>query len=445
MEIKTQVWAQMDEKFILTTPSIEHQQLDNGVYTVKFNDRIGFYLIRVSDDFAFNCKIYGLETDLIKRVLKTYDNTSGNLGVLLNGVKGTGKTFSSKIIANSVPQPTIIISEAIPGVQYFINSVPQNITVFIDEYEKIFGESKDMLTIMDGAMNSEHRRLFLYTTNRLYVDDNLKQRPSRIRYIKSFGDLTPSVVEEIVDDCLNYPELKDACMQFFKRLSLITVDIVKAILVEVNIHQESPEVFGDIFNVEKVEGNYSIYALSEDGTSALEAENVKIYPRPRFTDESYLNYTFSVNDTYIGPITKIINENTIEVAIMDEQDEEILDLMVLRLDRSYGVHGNYAYSDEPDSIYGGYGIRVNKNTRRVSGKLSQVMSERGGEGASSKAENIRKGSRRPIKLNKGRKKKNLLSAGLVSVSPQPGSDWELQAAPIPTAMAADIFNSEASN
>jgi hypothetical protein len=89
---------------------------------------------------------------------------------------------------------------------------------------------------------------------------------------------------------------------------------------------------------------------------------------------------------------------------------------------------------------------VNKNTRRVSGKLSQVMSERGGEGASSKAEGIRLGTRRPS-LKKSRKSDGGISEGLVSLKPQLSDipDWELKAAPIPTAMASDIFNSEASN
>lgn len=392
MEIQKQVWAQMEEKFILTTPSVEHEKLDNGVYTVKFSERYGYYLVRLSDDFSFNCKIYGLETDFINRVLKTYEKTNNNLGVLLNGVKGTGKTFSSKIIANSIEQPTIIISEAMNGVQYFINSIPQNITVFIDEYEKIFGDSKDMLTIMDGAMNSEYRRLFLYTTNKLYIDDNLKQRPSRIRYIKSFGDLPPAVVEEIVDDCLVHKELKGECMQYFQGLSLITVDIIKAILGEVNIHQESPEVFGDVFNVEKVEGKYSIRVINPDGSSELQAQNVKIYPRPKFTDESYLNYTFSISDTYVGPITKIIDEETIEVAILDEETEKILDLIVLRLEKSYGVHSNYAYyGGDSDDVYGSYGAMYNKNAKKITGKLSDILQDKTSNNASSQAERIRKG------------------------------------------------------
>ena len=67
-----------------------------------------------------------------------------------------------------------------------------------------------MLSIMDGATNSEHRRVFLLTTNSLYINDNLLQRPGRIRYLKTFKDLTPEIIEEIVDDFLIYKEIPES-------------------------------------------------------------------------------------------------------------------------------------------------------------------------------------------------------------------------------------------
>ena len=192
------VWNAEGKRLYLSHPSQEFEKLDNAIYTVGIDDFGRFYLVKNSDGFTFNYKLYGLESDLINRIIKTYEATSGNLGVLLNGLKGTGKTVSSKVIATNLNQPIILVDSHIKGIHTFLNSISQNITIFIDEYEKVFGDSSAMLTIMDGALNSEFRRVFLLTTNELYVEKNLIQRPGRIRYLKKFEDLKPAVVEEIV-------------------------------------------------------------------------------------------------------------------------------------------------------------------------------------------------------------------------------------------------------
>ena len=149
-EVK-KVWNSEGNRLFLGYPSQEFEVLENAIYNVGLDDYGRFFLVKNSDKFSFNYKLYGLETELVERVIKTYTSTSnGNLGILLNGLKGTGKTVSSKIIANRLNQPIILVDNNIKGIHKFLNSIPQNITIFIDEYEKIFGDSSVMLTIMDG-------------------------------------------------------------------------------------------------------------------------------------------------------------------------------------------------------------------------------------------------------------------------------------------------------
>ena len=61
-----------------------------GIYEVKVS-MTGFYLSKIAEFFTFDYKLYGLNQKFIDYVLKTYENTTGNLGVLLDGIKGTGK------------------------------------------------------------------------------------------------------------------------------------------------------------------------------------------------------------------------------------------------------------------------------------------------------------------------------------------------------------------
>jgi len=338
------VWNEDDSRLYLSFPSKEFDLLDNGaVYSIGIDEMGRFFLTKKSDGYKFDYKLYGLETDFVNRVIKTYGKTQGNLGILLNGIKGTGKTVSSKLIATKINLPIIVVDRKIDGVHTFLNTITQDITVFIDEYEKIYGESSQMLTIMDGALNSTYRRLFLLTTNELYVDRNIIERPSRVRYLKVFGNLKPDVVEEIVDDILEYTQFKKECISFISSLETITIDIVKAVLNEVNIHEEAPSAFENVFNVKKIKGNYNVN-LVEDGSLSKLAKNVRVYPKPTYADNS-IGYHFEIDGQSIGMITRIINWTTIEVSPYTDRKGKLVGFdepIILKIEDADTV--NYAYS-----------------------------------------------------------------------------------------------------
>ena len=312
-QVIEKVWLDIDNRLYLSNPAVESENLSNGVYRLEMDPYERLYLTRVFDAFTFDYKVYGLETAFVERVVKTYAHTKGNLGILLNGVRGTGKTVSSKIIANSLNQPVIIVDTAFGGTVDFLSAIPQNVTVFLDEYEKTFKESSDMLTIMDGVLNSDYRRVFLLTTNDLFVERNLLQRPSRIRYMKMFEDLSPKIVEEIIDDYLLHPQFKQDMLKFVSCLELITVDIVKAVIQETNIHEESPYEFADLFNVKKNTGKIDLYMLDEKGKRTPFLKNVNGYPRPKFTKDMADDSWVEIENTYIGRIINVLSANTIIV------------------------------------------------------------------------------------------------------------------------------------
>ncbi len=307
------VWSQTGNEFYLGDLATTAPLLENGIYQLEIG-AFGFYLKFIETRFEFAYKIYGLEKALIERTKKTYKNTVGNLGILLNGEKGTGKTVTSKILCNDLNQPVILISHFIEESQFFLNSIQQNITVLIDEYEKIYGDDDNLLTIMDGAMNSEYRRIFILTTNKLYINTNLLQRPGRIRYLKTFKDLSPEIIMEIVDDCLKYKKYRENVIKFISNLEIITVDIVKSIVEEVNIHNEPTEKFRDVFNVRKITGKHNVYLIGPDKNKTEISKKAEIYPRSFAGDPyEFVGRSFSINGEYFGNIIEVLNNETIIV------------------------------------------------------------------------------------------------------------------------------------
>src|SRR5690242_13518863 len=78
-----QVWYDYGNEYRLKERSKKYERLENCVYSIH-QDLFGFYLVKESEKFVFDYKLYGLEDKLIKRVLRTYANKNhGNLGVLL--------------------------------------------------------------------------------------------------------------------------------------------------------------------------------------------------------------------------------------------------------------------------------------------------------------------------------------------------------------------------
>jgi hypothetical protein len=182
------VWNVYGADFSMSEASNQINVLPKGIYKLMKNPMTGaFYVTKISDSFEFNYKVYETETKFIDHVIRTWKNTDENLGLLLDGIKGTGKTITAQQIANASELPVIIIPSNFEGLTNFLNSLQQDTVIFIDEYDKIFERySNSLLTVMDGVLKTSTRLMFLLTSNNDYLDTNMVMRPSRIRYIKKF-------------------------------------------------------------------------------------------------------------------------------------------------------------------------------------------------------------------------------------------------------------------
>lgn len=252
-----QIWLQDGNVFSQgSATTVSHPEgLPKGIYEVKVS-MTGFYLSKIAESFTFDYKLYGLNQEFIDYVLKTYENTTGNLGVLLDGIKGTGKTVVAKELCNRLQLPVILVQSM--GVdtnskliKYLSTSIDFDCIFFFDEYEKEFKNSSDVLSFMDGTYNSIYRKVFLLTTNELNVDPNLLGRPSRIRYKKSFSNLSEEVTREILNDILEDKTAIEKVIELTHSMNIITIDLIKAIATEINIHVvEALPNIKETFNIE---------------------------------------------------------------------------------------------------------------------------------------------------------------------------------------------------
>ncbi len=219
----------------------------HGVFRIRKDrqtDRLG--LEKIDESFTFDFKIYDLDCEsIIARVIKTWTSdiftkSNKNLGVIFNGLKGTGKTIAAKLLSNRIGLPVIIISHPVDGILEFIQSLCFECVILIDEAEKTFDDDQEvLLKMIDGVYNNT-RKLYILTTNELDIDKNLLGRPGRIRYIKEFGNLSAKAVSDIIDDNLNDMSLKENVLKLVGTLEISTIDVLKSIIEECNIMGEVP-------------------------------------------------------------------------------------------------------------------------------------------------------------------------------------------------------------
>lgn len=191
------------------------------------------------------------------------------------------KTVTSEVIANELNLPILLVNKAFQKLNSFLIDIPQDVCVLIDEYEKIFASSdhddneegggfrsnSSLLSLMDGTLKTEFRKMFILTTNKMWLNDNMLNRPSRIRYIKQFSDLNNTQIMEIINDILINKDFTDSIIDFLKPLKIITVDIVKAVVNEVNMYNKPADISCKYLNVEQKDDAFNLYEIDAAGNS----------------------------------------------------------------------------------------------------------------------------------------------------------------------------------
>ena len=273
------IWIQDGNTFMKgsATTKAHPEGLPKGIYEVK-ESMTGYYLNRLRDSFVFNYKLYGINNEFIEHFIKTYNNTTGNLGVLFNGTKGTGKTVTAEELCNRLKLPVIIVKSCKGEddmLKFLATQINFDCIFFFDEYEKEFKESSSVLSFMDGVHNSQYRKIFLLTTNELEINDNLLGRPSRIRYVRSFGNLPEETTLELLNDILIDKGAIEPVLDLIRQMQIVTVDLVKALAQEVNIHgADKIDLIRKNFNLEFSDFTYLVESIELESGSLDGVQNI---------------------------------------------------------------------------------------------------------------------------------------------------------------------------
>ena len=238
--------------------------LPKGNYLLKFDPREGFFLEK-KDAFILPQKIYG-DQSIIKRWLTSWKtNSSKNLGILLAGVKGSGKTITAQKFCMDSELPVIIINEVFHGSDFidFITSPKLGeCIIFLDEFEKMYAKQEhqqELLSIMDG--NYSTRLIFLLTVNEDRLNDYLVNRLNRIKYCKTYYDLDVDTINSVIDDILVNKDHAESIHSFFEKVNLRTFDLLVNLIKEMNLFNEDALECGSHLNLKPHNKTYEVFEI----------------------------------------------------------------------------------------------------------------------------------------------------------------------------------------
>jgi broad-specificity NMP kinase len=240
------------------------QTLPKGNYLLKFDQREGYFLEK-KDDFKLPSKIYG-DQSIVNRWLKSWEtNSEKNLGILLAGTKGSGKTITAQKFCIDSQLPVIIINEMFHGSDFidFVTSPKLGkCIIFLDEFEKTYSKQEcqyELLSVMDG--NYATNLVFLLTVNEDKLNDYLVNRLNRIKYCKNYHDLETEVVDEVIDDMLVNKNHRQSIHNFFDKVNLRTFDLLVNLIKEMNLFNEDALQCGSHLNLKAHTKLYDVYEI----------------------------------------------------------------------------------------------------------------------------------------------------------------------------------------
>lgn len=255
-----------------------YNELPARPYIVRFEKMTGFYLdeypnIQVNED-----KIYGDRMKKVQKVLHSYEKLDRNLGVILSGYKGIGKSMFARLLSEEAVKsgiPIIVVDQYIPGIASYIETIDQNVMVLFDEFDKTFGDVKPaegevepqaaLLSLFDGM--AQGKKLFVITCNDVRkLNDFIVNRPGRFHYHFRFDYPSADEIRTYLCDKLetvHHNEI-ESIISFSRKVDL-NYDCLRAIVFEINNGESFHDAIEDLNIINLAQERYNLTIHFKNG------------------------------------------------------------------------------------------------------------------------------------------------------------------------------------
>ena len=218
-------FVKVGERILAKPSGCDYDLLPNKTYNLMFDDWTRVSYLTEAGDINLPEKIYSDKKDefFIKRVLDDFEATdSTTTGILLAGMKGSGKTLTAKLLAKRSNLPIIIVDSRYDEryLSEFFIKINTPVCILFDEIDKGFNTSR-LLSFLDGIQDTV-KKMVIFTCNEWdedHIDINMIDRCSRIKYFKEYTGMSEELIDSILLNNLEgdprYDEIKEIIVNKF--------------------------------------------------------------------------------------------------------------------------------------------------------------------------------------------------------------------------------------
>lgn len=243
--------------FKFNTEGLECDLTPGMVYNIDVDRYTDAISLEETSGLSLPSKVYCTQRDerFIDKVINSYNlSESGFTGVMLAGLKGSGKTVMAKVIANKSGLPIINIDKNIRP--YILRNLVEklgdtSVCFLFDELDKVLEDYDDsvLLQVLDGS-DTKGKHMILFTCNNdNEISEYLIDRCSRIRYWRKFDEMSPSLIMEVLNDKLNDKKEVKSLTDFIKdNFEVCSFDNIASFVKEANDYPTTTfeELFEDM-------------------------------------------------------------------------------------------------------------------------------------------------------------------------------------------------------
>lgn len=264
-------FIKVGEKIVNKPTGLDYDLINGKVYNLKWDRYNGTSYFEEDGLLSLPAKVYTTKSDnvFIKRVNTYFQKTSKlSTGVMLSGIKGTGKTVMAKVIAKNSNLPIIVVDEDYPTgrINDFFRKFETPVTIIFDEVDKHW-DTEDLLGWLDGVQTNAKKLVLFTCNNEDRVNDYLKDRCSRVRYVRHFeaNDNARFLREILRDKGITEDKIEDTYTFIVNNFGLLSIDNILSFIDEKLLFSElsNEEIFNDM-NISSKKGKKNIIGETPD-------------------------------------------------------------------------------------------------------------------------------------------------------------------------------------
>lgn len=326
-----------------------HDKLPVGTYRVATSPQGEIFLDSIAN-FKLGNKIYGSHDKMKNRIINTFLSREGSTGILLSGLKGTGKTLLTKDISISLREQgisSVVVDAPIPttALSVFLQQIAEPVVIIFDEFEKLYSEKDDqegLLGLLDGIYGA--KRMFIIGVNEKdKINSYFLHRPGRIFYNIEYKALGKDIVEDYANDNLiNKAHVRDILM-ISTIIHDFSFDVLKALVEECNRYNESPFESIKYLNISLV----SNLRYDVEVTDLISGKVVV-----PFDKKQSVNYNIHKKDGYDENDNYFSHSKFVRVDLRWNREGYDVNGIKVLADRMKPVGASYATADGDDNTYG---------------------------------------------------------------------------------------------